>query len=136
MGNRACLPPKYGKDIITYSRINLNWQLVLEAYTYKGKPEFSVYVAKSLIEKNSKLKNMLHTVRLALRGAWPTKHQYKPGGQDQINFSVIGCKDMLDLIHDTEIQKAMRLFNLRLMRQGPCISSQFHCFDLADNLVE
>ena len=132
----TCLLSKYGKDIVTYSRINLNWQLVFEAYMYKGKPEFSIYVAKSPIEKDSKLKNMLHSVRLAWRGAWPTKHQYKPGGQDQVNFSVFGCNDMLDLIHNPEMLKAMRLFNLRLMRRGPCISSQFHCFDLADKLVE
>ena len=96
----TCPLTKYGKDIVVYSRINLNWQEVFRAYMYKGKPEFSFYVAKSPMEKDSKLKNLLHSVRLAWMGAWQTKHQYKPGGQDQVNFDVYGHEDMLELIHN------------------------------------
>lgn len=131
----TCLLSKHGKDIVTYCRINLNWQVVLTAYTYKEKPEYSVYMAKSVLDKGSRVRNFMHKTRLAWKGAWSTKHQYKPGGQDQINFFVYNSQDMLELLKTPETLRAIRLFNLRLMRQGPCVSSQFHCYDLADRLV-
>ena len=132
----TCLPQAPAKNNITCSRIHINWQSTFEVHMFLGKPEFSFYVAKSVLEKDSKIKKLLHKPKWAFRGAWSNNHQKKPGGQDQENFSVYGCEDMLALINNKEMLKAMRLFNLRLIRRGLCNASRFHCFDLADKLLE
>lgn len=60
---------------------------------------------------------------------------YAPGGEDQINFIVPGPDQALDLLHEDDVVRAIRQFNLRLMRMGPSPYKTSHCLDLADLLV-
>ena len=60
---------------------------------------------------------------------------YKPGGQDQINIVAQGVGPALTLVRDHNILSAVRLFNLRLMKKGPCAYGRYHCLDLVDDLT-
>jgi hypothetical protein len=61
-------------------------------------------------------------------------HQYKPGGPDQIGF-VVPVQDAKKFINDPAVLSAIRLFNWRLMKKGPCNFGRYHCLDLADQLI-
>ena len=62
-------------------------------------------------------------------------HTYAPGGQDQIAF-VISSTNFFDFIEIEAVQKAIRLFNLRLMRKGATIYNRYHSFDLSRVIFE
>jgi hypothetical protein len=62
-------------------------------------------------------------------------HSYEPGGTDQIRFIVRGREQALNLLHEEDVIRAIRHFNLRLMRLGPSPYKSSHCLDLADLLV-
>lgn len=132
----TCLPQTGLDDFRVYSRININWQNVFEVICYRGKLEFSFFTTKAILEDNSRLRKFAKRFKYSVKGAWKTDRQLKPGGQDQINFYVYDPQAMLELLDDREMLRAMRVFNLRLSRQGPCNSSKFHCFDLADRLTQ
>jgi hypothetical protein len=59
-----------------------------------------------------------------------------PGGDDQINLFTRSVADAKSLFEDNVMVKSMRLMNMRLMRKGPCTYSRYHCFDLADRLLD
>jgi len=61
--------------------------------------------------------------------------RYDPGGSDQIRLLIDGSENAKAFITDKDILGAIRLFNLRLMRKGPCTFGRYHCTDLADTLV-
>ena len=61
--------------------------------------------------------------------------RYAPGGYDQIRLRIDGSENAKAFITDKDILGAIRLFNLRLMRKGPCTFGRYHCMDLADTLV-
>ena len=42
----------------------------------------------------------------------------------------------MNVLHDTHVLSAIRTFNLRLMRKGTNALFRFHCFDLADRLLQ
>ena len=65
-----------------------------------------------------------------------SSHHYKPGGNDQVNLSVLGKDAALRLLQDEEVKLAIRLLNLRLMRKGACQYRTSHCLDLADRFIE
>lgn len=77
---------------------------------------------------------------IGLRMRYPNirinNHQYKPGGPDQVNLSIKNTGTALKLIKDDDILRAIRLFNLRLMKKGACVYSRNHCLSLADRLVD
>ncbi len=62
-------------------------------------------------------------------------HSYAPGGQDQVCLHVVTADETLKLLQLPEIQQAIRVFNLRLMRRGPSNGGQNHCLDLADDIL-
>lgn len=64
-----------------------------------------------------------------------SNHRYDPGGHDQINFTVKGKEQALQLLQEEDVIRAIRRMNLRLMRMGPCNYRSSHCLDLADQLV-
>ncbi len=57
-------------------------------------------------------------------------HTYEPGGQDQISF-FIPSSIFHSFISLEAVQKAIRIFNLRLMRKGATIFNRYHSFDLS-----
>lgn len=134
----VCTTPfqKISPGHIAPARININWQEVMGVYLDKGKPIFSFYLARSAIRQSNRLRDLAFKFRWLWRGAWPTWHQYKPGGQDQYNFEVDTIEGARALLADPVMLSAIREFNMRLIRQGPTAFSKFHSYDLADRLLE
>jgi hypothetical protein len=62
-------------------------------------------------------------------------HFYQPGGQDQIGLEMPGTF-FHEFIQIEAVQKAIRTFNLRLMRKGPTIYNRYHSFDLSETVLE
>ena len=61
-------------------------------------------------------------------------HRYQPGGLDQTSFE-IPATDAQSFLCDSDVLRAIRLLNLRLMQKGPCNFGRYHCLDLADRLI-
>jgi hypothetical protein len=125
----SCLPTK---DV--YSRVNINWQEVFTASTSLNDLWFSFHLARS------PLAELLGDRESPLLERHPTlvydDHRYAPGGQDQMNYYLRGARAAKELLADEDVVRAIRLFNLRLMRKGPCNFGRYHCMDLADKLVD
>jgi len=123
----SCLPQKN-----VYARINIFWQEVLTVGIDELGKWFSLHLALSPFEKMSdknfnKLTNDYPTLAVV-------DHIYKPGGHDQINMQ-ISTQEFIQFIQDARVLPAIRLFNMRLMKKGPCNWGHNHCLDLADKLV-
>ncbi|MDX1994455.1 MAG: hypothetical protein SF029_18880 [bacterium] len=138
--NVSCLLEKRANNMLIYSRVCIYWQEVFTVGTINGEPFFSWHLARSPLEINVKLKRgTLTTLNPALFLKHPLHahlHTYKPGGQDQINLQLDGSIEAaLNVLHEPTILYAIRRFNLNLMRKGLNIYYKYHCFDLADRLV-
>lgn len=121
----SCMPEQG-----VYLRINLYWQEVLTVFNKNGDLWVSLHVAKSPLsqEKLSPLTKSYQDLQIL-------EHQYKPGGTDQLNL-LVPLKSCKAVITDRCVLPAIRLFNLRLMKKGPCNFGRYHCLDLADRLFE
>jgi hypothetical protein len=58
------------------------------------------------------------------------------GGADQIVLRVFSREDALALLSDPAMVRAARRFALNLARMGKTPYGRYHCWDLADRLVE
>ncbi len=129
----SCLPSYPDPSAKIYSRINVNWQEVFTVFEYENQLNFSFHVARSPLERT------FGESLSELSGQYPdldiTDHFYEPGGPDQVNLVVRGSVAVREIMQLTAIVHAARLFNLRLMKKGPCIYSRYHCMDLADRLT-
>jgi hypothetical protein len=126
----SCLPSPTRLHNTIYTRVNIFWQEVFTAYEHEGELWFSLHLALSPLEKAfgpslSPLLNEHTSLEV-------TDHYYEPGGQDQINLEIPGAEAARKLIREASVSSAIRLFNLRLMKKGPCIFGRYHCMDLAD----
>ena len=117
-----------------FSRININWQEVL---TLSRGADGTIWT--SLHFAQSPMAALSDEEILRIQTSYPdgevTDHYYEPGGQDQINI-VVPIKDSLRFLSEPAVQAGIRLFNLRLMKKGPCIYGRYHCLDLGDLLVD
>jgi len=121
------------QTVKVYSRVNVNWQEVLTAFTYEGQLWFSLHVARSPLEKSFDVS--LDRLFRKYPEVDNTDHRYIPGGQDQTSFDV-PATIVKSFITDTSVTLAIRLLNLRLMKKGACAYGRFHCMDLADKALE
>ena len=124
----SCMPVRH-----VYTRINIYWQEVLTVSVAEDELWVSLHMADSPF-------TLLSDEALALLfERHPTleitDHKYKPGGSDQVNL-VLSLAGAQTFISDPEVLSAIRLFNLRLMKKGPCNFARYHCMDLADRLVD
>lgn len=124
----SCLPTRY-----VYTRISIYWQEVFTVSVAEDELWVSLHMADSPF-------TLLSDEALALLfERHPTleitDHKYNPGGSDQVNL-VLPLADAQTFISDPEVTPAIRLFNLRLMKKGPCNFARYHCMDLADKLVD
>lgn len=124
----SCMPVRY-----VYTRINIYWQEVLTVSIAENELWVSLHMADSPF-------TLLSDEALALLferhpSLEVIDHKYSPGGSDQINL-VSPLADAQTFISDPEVLPAIRLFNLRLMKKGPCNFARYHCMDLADKLVD
>jgi hypothetical protein len=129
----SCWPNYPNKQVIIYSRINLFWQEVFTAHFEHNQLWFSLHLALSVLEYE------FGPSLVGLTSEHPfvsvDSHTYAPGGPDQINLIAKGSSALQRLLEDERIVRAIRLFNLRLMKKGPCRFSRYHCMDLADRLL-
>ncbi|MBL8229786.1 MAG: hypothetical protein JNL98_14955 [Bryobacterales bacterium] len=109
-----------------FMRVNLNWQEVFTAFREKetGVDFISLHVAKERLATDREL-------RREVCGTELEHHRYIPGGPDQINV-VVPVQSFDTLISRIPVRRAIREFNLRLAKKGPCPYGASHCFDLAD----
>lgn len=129
----SCLPSYPDKRVTIYSRINLFWQEVFTAYLEGKQLWFSLHLARSVLEQE------FGPTLFELVSEHPfveaSYHAYARGGPDQMNLHVKGLSALQRLLEDRSVVRAIRLFNLRLMKKGPCAYSRYHCMDLADRLL-
>jgi hypothetical protein len=123
----SCMP---GRGV--YARINIYWQEVLTTFVEENELWLSLHMADSPF-------TLLSDEAVALLfERYPTlevtEHRYKPGGPDQVNFA-LPASAAGSFLSDPEVLPAIRLFNLRLMKKGPCNFGRYHCMDLADRLI-
>lgn len=129
----SCLPSYSEPATVVWNRVNINWQEVLTVFDNDGKLFVSVHCAATPLQNSfgqgfCDLTNQYPTVQI-------TEHRYEPGGQDQINLVVESLIEAKKLIQDARVLKAVRSFNLKLMRKGGCAYGRYHCLDLADKLI-
>lgn len=124
----SCLPAGH-----VISRINVFWQEVLTVFIRDGQPWLSFHVARSPIERPLADRSGSQWDRF--RSLEREEHTYVPGGPDQVNL-LVRLEEGPALLAEPAATSAARLFNLRLMRKGPCNFGRCHCLDLADRLIE
>lgn len=111
-------------------RVNVHWQEVLTAYTRNRELRFSLHIARSPLAES--FGSSLRMIQAHLPMATVSAHRYSPGGVDQIAVDVLGLEGLTALLRVPSFAKAARLFNVRLMRKGPCTWGKNHCPQLAD----
>jgi uncharacterized protein Usg len=114
------------------ARVNVFWQ---EVFSIHEREDLlcSLYLAKSpFLEAPQEQVDALFEL---FPSAGETEHRYRPGGSDQVNL-IVAAAEAEAFIQQPLILDAMRLFNFRLMKKGPCNFGRYHCMDLADYLVE
>lgn len=124
----SCLP-----DNNVYSRINIYWQEVLTAFTPENELCFSFHLANSPFERLSDEAWNLLIERYPQAATFD--HHYKPGGVDQIAIQIPLAAAQAFIV-DPDVLPSIRLFNLRLMKKGPCNFGRYHCMGLADKLIQ
>lgn len=124
----SCLPQK---DV--YARINIYWLEVLTVFVYEKRLWFSLHLAKTPFESlsNKELDKLLKKYPSLDFFSDPI---YEKGGPDQVRIEIIS-NDFKDFIQEAKTLAAIRLFNYRLMKKGPCNWGKNHCLDLADRLL-
>ena len=116
-----------------YARINIYWQEVLTVFTAENELWVSLHMADStFIPLSDEALALLFKRHSVLE---VTDHQYRPGGPDQVNIE-LPAQAAGPFLSDPEVLPAIRLFNLRLMKKGPCNFGRYHCMDLADRLLK
>lgn len=124
----SCLP-----DQDVWSRVNINWQEVVTVFDWKS-PGVSFHLARTPLE--AAYGTSLSKLRAGRRTIWIEDHRYDPGGSDQVYVGCENLKAAQELLTLAPFVGAARLFNLRLMRKGPCTFGRYHCPQLADRLVD
>ncbi len=126
-----------------FSRINIFWQETLRIYEQKytweendievseKEIEICIWLSKSILFAHYSTQELQEKyISLEIGEAI-----YQTGGQDQEQIT-ISLFDFYDFMGDEIICKAIKDFNLRLMRKGNCIFGRYHCFDLANEILE
>lgn len=130
----SCLPAGFTPLVgeLVYLRFNVNWQVTLTLSSMKGQLLASFHLARSVLEQafgpdlDGVGQLAPHTIEL--------DNLLIPGGQDQTNLYVVDS-EIDRFLDNPAVLKAIRTFNLRLMRKGPCAYGRYHCLDLADRLL-
>lgn len=130
----SCLPGSHSSQVTVYSRVNVYQQEVFTAYWEADDLTFTWHLAKSPLQRA--FGPFLWRLRLRFPRLRIDQHAYEPGGQDQLTLEIRGADAALKLTHNPDVLTAIRLFNLRLIKKGPCMFSRYHCFDLADRFYE
>jgi len=129
----SCLPPSGHAGVTLFFRINIYLQEVLTGGRDSEGLFFSFHVASSPLDETYGD----HSEQLfeQHQGLCADDHFYPSGGSDQLRLEVGSVGDALALLDDPVIRHAIKVFNLRLMRKGPCLNKANHCLALADAII-
>jgi hypothetical protein len=126
-------------SISKFSRVNINWQEVSTFVFDKDDFYVTFHLALSpLVDEYGEELNGLFDQFEELEFMVNEKnelHTYIPGGQDQISF-VVPSSTFHSFIVLQAVQKAIRIFNLRLMRKGATVYNRYHSFDLSRRILQ
>lgn len=128
----SCLP-KQLSDFVAYTRVTVYRPEVVSAISDSGELYFSFHLTESPLQDEFGM-SLAHLEK-EFPGLTITDHIYRSGGDDQVSFEVSGADGALDVIGDQRIRRAIRHFNLQLMRKGPPIERRSHCFQFADRIL-
>jgi hypothetical protein len=64
-----------------------------------------------------------------------TENVLEPGGQDQMQLKVTGLDEVERFLQQEPVARAIREFNMRLMKKGASVYGRYHCLDLADVIL-
>lgn len=129
----SCLPAYRTPGVTILSRINVYWQEVFTVAEENGNFVFTFNLARTPIARQYGTQGQ-ELFRLH-RGLWQEDELYQPGGHDQMRLATDRVTTVRALLGDSHVRHAARLFNLRLMRKGPCNFGRYHCLELADQLL-
>lgn len=124
----SCVPEPH-----ILARISVNWQEVCTLYVDDGKLYASLHVADSPLRSMNWLTAL--RFRTEYRLLQVQEVLYATGGQDQRHV-VAPIAAAQRMLLDAKFWPALRLFNLRLMQKGPCTFGRYHCFALADQMLD
>lgn len=128
-------------------RVNANWNINFDVFTdWRGGFVYRWYLWREHLA--SLLDGPLDALEQQATKIWdrqvrrtdhPADWMRSPmvaGGSDQVVLRVFDTEGALKLLRDPAMVRAARLFALNLARMGKTPFGRYHCFDLADRLVE
>lgn len=124
----SCLPAR-SNDQSDFLRLNIYKQEVFtcRCFHINNSLVFYLHLSKSALKNSNRLlwlKYLYHDIFLT----------YPSGGKDQIRLHIHGLKHINKLLDDPRFIKAIRVFNMQLMKRGPSLNSRSHCLDMVDFL--
>lgn len=128
-------------------RVNMNWNVTYDVYTdWQGNFSYCWFLWQEQLARIAAepvaIEPWPHEpVPLVLTNGRTIQAQWRrsgmvAGGADQIALLVFRMDDAVTLLNDEGMIRAARLFALNLARMGRTPYARYHCFDLADRLVE
>jgi hypothetical protein len=130
----SCLPSFRDLNGAVLARVNIYQQEVMNVWTDQDGMKVHINLARTALTERygQSLRSFFRTYPLVR----DDDCLYKPGGHDQVRLAVAGVDRAAALLTDEAVLKGIRTFNLRLMRKGTTLFGRFHCFNLADRLVD
>jgi hypothetical protein len=135
----SCLP--YFPKTRTLVRVNVNWQEVFAAFQ-EGRDVTALFmlpISDFTTDGTSNIKRLDgdFLARFSTKSA-PVEiedFQYRAGGADQFRLWIPSARSIVKFMTTRRAVRAVRYFNLNLMRKGANPYSSSHCYDLADHMV-
>ena len=130
----SCLPTTGGSSFRRYFCMNVNFMEVFVAgFDRELNEPFAFFVLSTLFMRTPKDINRILT-------RFPeidfVERNYKAAGVDQVSIFFSNLKQVEDiLLTEPIIVKSIRELNLRLMRKGSTIFSNYNCFDLVNDVL-
>lgn len=131
----TCMPDYAQTNGGVFIRVNAFWQEVFNIYSFDESLYCSIFMCRApIVKKFGSGLVGANRFRRAFDDVQIGERRYAPGGQDQI--SIIASKASLaQLLSDSVILLAVRVFNMRLMKKGPNNFARSHCYAMIDQIL-
>ena len=131
--NCSYLPSSPARNV--YARININWQAVFSAYRGTSSAFFDFWLAGSPFAELSR--SNARKFNQAFPGLEIGGEEYNmvPGGGDQVYMIIRNPEQALPFIEHPTVLRAIRIFNLNLMKKGQSPFNRYHCYSLIDTVL-
>lgn len=131
--NCSYLPASPARNV--YARLNINWQAVFSAYKGSASPFFDFWLARSPFVELSRSEGKRFSQ--AFHGLEIGDEQYNmlPGGDNQVYMLIRDPELALRFIEHPTVLRAIRIFNLNLMKKGQSPFNRYHSYSLIDTVL-